>query len=300
VAGSDATIFDVQRFSVHDGPGIRTTVFFKGCPLRCRWCQNPESLRAQPEIAFYADRCRDGRDCRAACPRDALRWNGDRVDRGRCDACGRCADACAYEALRVVGRRVSVDDLVEQVLRDVPFYAASGGGVTLSGGEPTLQIEFIGDFAGRCRERGLTIVLQTCGMFRWEAVAPHLPAFTLIQYDLKLIDPREHRRMTGGDNAVILENARRMSMAAAPVQFRMPVLPGVNDDDRNLRAVAEFLRGIDARRIHLLRYHELGQAKLARIDAPFAPLGLGDGKTAAASLARAADVLEREGLEVTR
>ena len=173
---AEAIVFDVQRFSVHDGPGIRTTVFFKGCPLRCRWCQNPESLRPQPEIAFYADRCHNSRDCGPACPQEALQWNGDRIIRQRCDACGRCAEACAYEALRVVGRKVSADALLEEVLRDVAFYRTSGGGVTLSGGEPTLQMEFIGAFARRCRERGVSVGLQTCGFFRWDSVrgAPSL------------------------------------------------------------------------------------------------------------------------------
>jgi pyruvate formate lyase activating enzyme len=299
VTGHEGTIFDIQRFSVHDGPGIRTTVFLKGCPLRCRWCQNPEALRPQPEMAFYADRCRDTRDCRAACPLDALQWYGDRIDRERCDACGRCAEACAHEALRLVGRTVSVDDLVEEVLRDVPFYRASGGGVTLSGGEPTQQLDFVGRFACRCREHDVEVGLQTCGVFRWEAFAPYVALFAFIHFDLKLMDPEQHRRMTGSDNRLILGNARRLVDGGAPVQFRMPIVPGITSTEPNLRQVAALLRDLGAGTIHLLRYHAMGEAKLARIGNPLPPLGLGNGKIAAEALSEAAGFLRHEGLEVT-
>jgi pyruvate formate lyase activating enzyme len=299
VPEAEAIVFDVQRFSVHDGPGIRTTVFFKGCPMRCRWCQNPEALRPQPEIAFYADRCHNSRDCGPACPQEALQWNGDRIIRQRCDACGRCVEACAYEALRVVGRKVSADALLQEVLRDVAFYRTSGGGVTLSGGEPTLQMEFVGAFARRCRERGVSIGLQTCGFFRWDTFAVHLPSFAFVQFDLKVMDPREHREATGVDNGVILENARRLAAAGAAVVFRMPVVPGITDTEINLRQVVGFLRELGRPAIHLLRYHAMGEAKLARIGSPLSPFGVGDGALAAESLSRAAEVLRREALEVT-
>lgn len=294
----EVIVFDVQRFSVHDGPGIRTTVFFKGCPLRCRWCQNPESLRPEPEIAFYRDRCRGTRECRGVCPRDAITWNGDRIARQRCDACGRCADTCAHDALRLVGRTVSLDALVQEVLRDLPFYEASGGGVTLSGGEPTLQMEAMGAFAGRCRDHGLHVGLQTCGLFRWEAFAPHLPLLGFVHFDLKLMDPAEHREMTGSDNRLILDNARRLIAAAAPVSFRMPVVPGITDREPNLRHVATFLHDLEAPRIHLLRYHAMGEAKLPRIASPLPPLGLAEPQRAAERFAYAADFLTRQGLEV--
>jgi pyruvate formate lyase activating enzyme len=295
-----AIIFDVQRFSVHDGPGIRTTVFFKGCPLRCRWCQNPESLHPQPEIAFYADRCRNVRDCQVACAQDALQWNGDRIIRQRCDACGRCAEACAHEALRLIGREVSVDDLVEDVLRDLPFYQASAGGVTLSGGEATLQMGFMGAFVRRCHAHEVTVGLQTCGLFRWEAFAPHLPLLEFIQFDLKLMDPDRHRLMTGSDNRLILDNARRLVDVGAPVAFRMPVVPGITDVEGNLREVAAFLHDAGVPTIHLLRYHSMGNAKLPRLGKPLPPLHLDGGPLANDSLSRAAEVLGREGLEVTR
>ncbi len=299
MSAREATVFDIQRFSVHDGPGIRTTVFFKGCPLRCRWCQNPEALRPQPEIAFYAERCRDTGACRAECARDALRSDGERVDRERCDACGLCADACPHQALRVVGRRMSVDDILEQVLRDVPFYRASGGGVTLSGGEPTLQMDALGALASRCRAHAVDVALQTCGAFRWEDFAPLAALFTLVQFDVKLMDPEQHRRMTGADNRALLANARRLLDAGVLAQFRMPVVPGINDGEDNLRQVAAFLRELGVRSIHLLRYHAMGEAKLARIGGVLEPLGLGNGAVAAQSLARAAEFFATAGLEVT-
>lgn len=293
-----AIIFDVQRFSVHDGPGIRTTVFFKGCPLSCRWCQNPESLSPRPEIAFYADRCRNTGQCREVCPRDALRSNGDRVVREQCDACGDCTEACPHEALRLVGRSVSLGDLMDEVTRDQPFYEASGGGVTLSGGEATMQMDFMGAFAQRCNERGVSVGLQTCGLFRWEAFAPHLPLFAFTHFDLKLMDPDLHQQMTGGDNRRILENARRLTAARAPVVFRLPVVPGFTDGPSNLLQVAAFLRGLGVASIHLLRYHAMGEAKLARIGCPMPPLGLRDGPDASTSVSHAAELLRAEGLEV--
>ncbi len=292
-------VFDVQRFSIHDGPGIRTTVFFKGCPLRCRWCQNPESLRPTPEIAFYADRCHRHGDCRHACPPGAITDHQDRVLRERCDACGRCETACPYGALRVVGREVRVDQLLEEVLRDQPFFQVSGGGVTLSGGEPTLQLEAVAALARGCAEKGVSVGLQTCGVFGWEAFAAHLPAFRFIHFDLKLMDPAEHRRLTGADNHTLLNNARRLVEAGAPVEFRMPIVPGHTDGEANLEQTAEFLRGLGVGKLHLLRYHNMGQAKLPRLGFPLPPLDIRDGATTAEALTRAADKFRRAGLEVT-
>lgn len=294
-----AIIFDVQRFSIHDGPGIRTTVFFKGCPLRCRWCQNPESLRRCVEIAFYADRCRNARDCAEVCELEALRWEGDRIVRERCDGCGRCAEACAYDALRVVGRSVSLEELLAEVERDRPFFDSSGGGVTLSGGEPTLQMEFVGRFAQRCRDVGLSVGLQTCGAFAWPAFVSHLASFRFVQFDLKLMDPVEHRRMTGADNGTILENARRLVAAEAPVEFRMPIVPGITDTEANLGQLGEFLSELGVPAVHLLRYHAMGEAKLPRLGYPLQPFGVADGARAAESLARAAESLADAGLRVT-
>ncbi len=293
----EGLVFDVQRFSVHDGPGIRTTVFFKGCPLRCAWCHNPESLRPRAELDFNAGRCRETGDCIAACPRDALHPGGERVARASCDACGLCVPACPFGAVRVVGRAVSVEDLVATILRDHAFHESSGGGVTFSGGEPTRQMAFLGAVAARCREEGVGVALQTCGMFGWSAFAELLPLFGLVQFDLKVLDAEEHRRLTGAGNGAILANAQRLVEAGAPVEFRMPVVPGLTDTERNLRLVAEFLAGLGIGTIRVLPYHRLGEGKLERIGFPIRPLALPAGVDVDGSLARAVERLSANGMQ---
>lgn len=267
-----ALIYDVQRFSVHDGPGIRTTVFFKGCPLRCRWCQNPESLRVNPELWFDADRCQGTGACIPACPRFALAVGDRRLSRERCDGCGLCVPACAHSAFRRIGREVTVDEVLAEVRRDEPFFKASGGGVTLSGGEPTLQLDFVAAFAAACREVGLSVGLQTCGAFAWTAFAPHLPLFDFIHFDLKAIDAGRHRALTGSDNAAILSNARRLAQSGTEVEFRMPLVGGHNDAEDDLNQLAAFVLGLGRSRLQLLPYHPMGESKLARLASPLAPL----------------------------
>lgn len=294
----EGLIFDVQRFSVHDGPGIRSTVFFKGCPLRCAWCHNPESLRPHPELDFDARRCRTTGDCLASCPAGALRAGSDRVVRERCDACGQCVASCPFGALRLVGRTVTVDALVAEILRDRAFYQSSGGGVTFSGGEPTRQLAFLQAVATRCRDEGVGVTLQTCGLFAWDSFAPLLPLFELIHFDLKLLDDDEHRRHTGASNRVILANARRLVEHGAPVTFRMPVVPGITDSEHNLGLAADFLAGLGVGTMRLLRYHAMGQAKLERLDYPIRPLVLADGADPDVSLATAAESLTAQGIHV--
>ncbi|MBI2890537.1 MAG: glycyl-radical enzyme activating protein [Nitrospirae bacterium] len=291
-------IFDIQRFSVHDGPGIRTTVFLKGCPLRCPWCQNPESLRPRAEIAFYADRCRGSGGCFPHCEARALRRDGDRVDRIRCDACSACVDACPYNAYQLVGREMGVEPLIEEILRDRPFYETSGGGVTFSGGEPTLQMEFLGAVAARCRESGVRVCLQTCGLFGWEAFEPLLGLFEFIQFDLKIIDAEEHRAVMGADNRVVLGNARRLVELKAPVVFRMPVVPGFTDPVSNLRDVAAFLGELGVSGLHLLPYHAMGEAKLPRLGYPLPALGIPESTNGREALGRAERYFREAGFEV--
>jgi len=299
-SGERGLVYDIQRFSVHDGPGIRTTVFFKGCPLRCRWCQNPESLRPRIEIAFFADRCRSSGECLPTCPAGALAEGVGRVVRERCDGCGACVPSCAWGALQQVGRDWGAEDLAAEVARDAPFFRASAGGATLSGGEPTLQMDFATDLARRLRARGVGVGLQTCGAFAWDAFSPLLAALDFVHFDLKHSDPEAHRRWTGSDNEVILENARRLASSGAPVSFRMPVVPGVNDGTENLAATAAFLASVGVPRLHLLAYHSMGEAKLARVGSPIASLGMGVSSAQAGEiLAAAREVLVTRGIEVT-
>ncbi len=292
----EGLIFDVQRFSVDDGPGIRTTVFFKGCPLRCQWCHNPESMRPRPEVFFYADRCVEQGACLSACPQDALIRGNTRVDRDACDGCGVCDDSCPFGALKVSGRYVSVDALLEEILCDRSFYASSGGGVTLSGGEPTLQLDFVIALALACRQAGVKVGLQTCGLFSWSRMQPHLDLFEFIHFDLKVIARDRHREFCGTDNGSILANARNLVEARVPVEFRMPIIPAHTDDEPNLTAVATLLNELGIDRIRLLRYHSMGEAKLSRIGRQAAPTALLS--RADSSLQRATAVLAGAGLQV--
>ncbi len=295
-------VFNVQRFSVHDGPGIRTTVFFKGCPLRCVWCQNPESHSKRPQLMVYADRCRDDGHCQAACPAGALAGGGPistRLKRQDCDACGQCVPACPFGALQVVGRQVTAAELTQEVLRDRAFYDASGGGVTVSGGEPTLQRPFLARFVRGCADAGLSVGLQTCGAFSWRAFAPLLPALAFVHYDLKLIDPKAHRRLTGADNRRILANARRLARSGLDVTFRMPLVPDCTDSLQNLHDVAAFLHDIDVGGIELLAYHRMGVVKTARLGAAPPPPHLDTAlEPAGERLGRAAALLAEQGIEV--
>ncbi|MCP3954406.1 MAG: glycyl-radical enzyme activating protein, partial [Desulfobacterales bacterium] len=261
-----AIIFDVQRFSLHDGPGIRTTVFFKGCPLRCAWCQNPESWEPGPEIAFYEHLCRQCFTCLTVCEEQAIFKQADqRVDYGRCSACGKCADACVDDALRVVGRAWTVSDLVAELHKDVDYFETSGGGVTLSGGEPMLQAEYLRELLPELKKRKTHVTLETCGLFNWRGMESLLPFLDLVYYDLKIMAADAHERLTGTVNGPVLENFTRLFKADVALQARMPVIPDINDGEANIRDTAGFLLENGQASIHLLPYHNMGEAKIPRL-----------------------------------
>ncbi len=268
-----ATTFNVQRFSTEDGPGIRTTVFMKGCPLRCAWCHNPEGLLPQAELMWYDVRCMGARACLAACPRQALAPapDGLHIDRERCTACGACVDACPAGALEVIGRAWQPEALVAQVLKDRSYYQTSGGGVTLSGGEPMLQAEFVLAFGRLCRAAGLHVALDTCGAAAWPAYEAVLPVVDLVLYDLKVWDAERHRIAAGAGNRLILDNARRLAAAGVPLWIRTPLIPGYTADAANVAALAEFIAAElpTVRRWDLLAYTNLGGPKYRRLDRPY-------------------------------
>ena len=270
-----AIVFDIQRYSVHDGPGIRTLVFFKGCPLRCKWCQNPESLDREREIAFFANKCIGCGECAKACPKGAIVFEGTRrVDRALCDRCGLCAETCYAEALTVIGKEYDVRSLLDVVERDRPFYEQSGGGVTVSGGEPTLQFDFLLTFLQAAREAGLNTVIETCGAFAWSKFVKLLPHLDIVYFDLKVIDESEHKRLTGTGNKRILANARRLAGSAANVVFRVPLVRGMTATEKNVSDLIELLGELGQGEVHLLPYHKMGESKLQRIDCALEPLGL--------------------------
>ena len=268
-------VFDVQRFSLHDGPGIRTVVFLKGCPLRCAWCANPESQRPGPQIAWFENLCAGCGRCAAACPRGAIALDGGRprTDRRACAACGECAAACARGARRLLGRDVTVDEVMAEVRRDAPFFRRSGGGVTFSGGEPLAQPAFLLECLRRCRRWGYHTALETCGQTSWDDLREVAALADLILYDLKLVDPLRHEQLTGVRNELILENLERLLDQGAAVTVRVPVVPGANDDRESLDALAAFVASHTAvRRVELLPCHALGAHKYAALDLAPPPL----------------------------
>ena len=262
-------VFDVQRFSLHDGPGIRTVVFLKGCPLRCAWCANPESQRPDPQIAWFANLCTGCGRCAEACPQGAVTMDGGRphTDRRLCAACGRCAAACPRQARRLMGRDASVDEVMLEVRRDAPFFRRSGGGVTFSGGEPLSQPGFLLECLRRCRRWGYHTAVETCGHARWEDLKEAAGLADLFLYDVKLVDPLRHERLTGVRNERIIDNLERLLALGAAVTVRVPVIPGVNDDRSSMRGLEEFIAGHPAvRTVELLPGHALGAHKYAALD----------------------------------
>ncbi len=270
-----ATVIDIQRFSLHDGPGIRSTVFFKGCSLRCRWCQNPEALRCTPEMAFYDERCRGSYQCAAVCPEHAIvDGAGLRIDFARCTACGACAAACDHDAIWLVGRRFDVEMLVAEVLKDQEFFTDSGGGITLSGGEPMTHAAFLGHLLPSLKDHGIHIAMETCGMFKWAQMAPLLPNLDLVYFDLKHMDSETHRRLTGAGNEAILANFAQLTSSGVLLQARMPVIPDLNDSTENIKALAHLLTDLGHSSVHCLAYHHLGEAKKPRLAPLLAPFEL--------------------------
>ena len=274
-AGSRATIFDLQRFSIHDGPGIRTVVFFKGCSLRCPWCHNPEGVRVAPEVTWSASRCSACLTCLTVCPRRAVRVDADaRIDWNLCDHCGECVKVCPSLALRHVGQAVSVDDLVQRCLADRDFYATSGGGVTLSGGEPVLQAGAAARLLRGLRSAGVHTLLETAGSYPFEMLEPLLPHLDQIYFDWKVPLPEQYRVHTGGDGHRIASNLARLLALGAPVRVRIPLVPGINDSADQAAAAARTLHQLGIRDVILLRYNHLWEAKLPTLSAPPPPLGV--------------------------
>lgn len=262
-------VFEVQRFCLHDGPGIRTTVFFQGCPLRCVWCHNPEGAADHALLSFQPDKCVACGWCVQVCPRNAHvvdpHTGRHGLARERCTVCGACVTRCYAGALELVGRTVTVTAVLAEVLEDEPFYATSGGGMTLSGGEPLAQVDFAAALLQAARARGLHCAVETCGAVPYARLERILPLVQLFLYDVKAVDPQLHRRCTGADNARILANLRQLQAAGACIRLRLPLVPGLNDDAAHLEAAAALARELrPADGVELMPYHRLGTSKQAR------------------------------------
>lgn len=237
-------VFNIQRFSIHDGPGIRTTVFLKGCSLHCFWCHNPEGIHLKPEIQFYPGRCIVDGECARVCSENAHEFiDGQHFFyRDRCTSCGDCVDVCYTNALELDGKTLAVDQVMEEILADRSFYESSGGGVTLSGGDPLVQRGFTRAILERCKQESIHTAIETTANCRWEHLADLLPLTDLVMMDIKHMDPEKHRQATGVTNTRILANARRLAQVGIPLILRTPVIPGVNDSPDDIAAIAGFIR----------------------------------------------------------
>lgn len=297
---STALIFDIKKFAIHDGPGIRTTVFFKGCPLACWWCHNPEAMSSKPELVLFEEKCIACGECFRVCPHGAheQQADGSRIyHRDRCVHCGACTDVCYAEALVMEGRQVTVEELMVDLRKDIPFYENSGGGITLSGGEPTLQHEFVLALLKQCRSEGLHTALDTSGHTPWRILKGLLPFLDLVLYDIKHIDDDGHWAATGQHNHRIIENLRRLGDSGTPIEIRMPVIPTINDDGADIEATARVLAQINGiTRIELLPYHRLGASKYGRLGLPYQLEGIEP--PTAEQMETLAELMRRHGLEV--
>ncbi len=262
-------IFDIKHYAIHDGPGIRSTVFFKGCSLQCQWCHNPEGIHTEPEIFLRNEKCpSECRFCISACPNGAIRRNKGsiEVDLSLCDLCSECEEACVYGALEIIGRKVSVKDVIGELEKDSLFYEESQGGVTFSGGEPFEQPIFLNALLDKAKSKDLHTTVDTCGYFNPNLLANFDRKVDLFLYDLKMIDDEKHKKYTGKSNSLILDNLRRLTANGHRVAVRIPLIAGINDDDNNIEKTVEFLKTLNhIEQINLLPYHSGGSLKQKRL-----------------------------------
>lgn len=261
-------IISVKRFEIHDGDGVRTTLFLKGCPLSCRWCHNPESISPIPVLGFYPSACRGCGDCVTACPKGLHSFDGEKhvFDRTGCISCGACADVCSASALVTYGREVTVDEILPELLYDKPFYDQSGGGVTLSGGEPLSQSKFCRELLKKLKENGVSTAVDTCGYAPRAAVDDVIPYTDTFLYDLKAANPDVHKSITGRDNTQILENLRYIDSLGKRIEIRIPFVPGYNDGE--IDGIADIIAGLSSVvKIKVLPYHSYAEDKYPAIGA---------------------------------
>lgn len=260
-------IINIQKYSLHDGPGIRTTIFFKGCPLKCWWCHNPESISLNDEIMFREEKCTGCGRCIKRCKEAAIKLKDKTIiiDLKKCTHCGRCADFCINEAIEHVGKEIHLNELMVEIKKDMPFYEESGGGVTFSGGEPLMQGDFLNEALKRCKDLRINTTLDTCGYYDWEKIEKIHNNVDLFLYDLKLFDDEKHIKYTGVSNKLILENLKKLSDLGKNIYVRMPIIKGINDDSEHVDACVKFLSKLHILQVNLLPYHKLGMNKYDKL-----------------------------------
>lgn len=268
----EGIIFDIKRYAIHDGPGIRTTVFLKGCPLECWWCHNPEGQKTEPELIFRESKCLEGcTECLAACPKNALSKTGPIVviNRTKCELSKSCIETCPTGALEVAGKKMTVAEIMEAIEKDSVFYDDSKGGVTFSGGEPLMQPDFLGGLLDECAKRHIHTTVDTCGYASAEIFEKIRDKVGLFLYDLKVIDDKKHIETTGESNEIILKNLKELSEKGCAISIRIPVIPGINDSSSDIEEMVEFLNNLqEIEEIDLLPYHKIGSQKYGSLDMP--------------------------------
>ncbi|MEI3502747.1 MAG: glycyl-radical enzyme activating protein [Anaerovoracaceae bacterium] len=299
-ADMTGTVFNTQKFSIHDGTGIRTLIFMKGCPLRCIWCSNPESQRTGPEVMFVRSKCTGCGKCAALCREAAVDDVTFDIDRSRCVKCGLCTSKCYAGAKKMTGRQVTVREMMELIEKDRIFYTNSGGGVTVGGGEPAMQHGFVEELLKACRESHIHTAIETCGYGRWQDICGMFDNADQIFFDLKAIDPELHRRLTGVSNELILHNAEQAAVRGKDVIFRIPLIPGCNDSLTNIEETGIFVGGLSGNgrnvSIEILPYHDLGRDKYRWLDMDY---GLEDtGKPDATQVEELKTILKDHGCSV--
>jgi len=268
VESKKGIIFDIKRYAIHDGPGIRTTAFFKGCPLRCLWCCNPESYKMNPEIIYTESRCIHCGSCQMVCPNNAIKISKSKLEiiRENCNGCGICTIECPANALELSGKPYSVKELLAEVEKDSTFYYKSEGGITVSGGECTMQSEFLLSFLKKCKENYLHVTLDTCGFVEWNIFKKIIEYVDLVLFDVKIINEEKHIKYTGKSNKLILENLNKLSKIGIPVIIRIPLIPGFNDSEKEISAIADIVSKLkNIQEVNILPYHRLGESKHTRL-----------------------------------
>ena len=269
-------VFNIQRFSVNDGPGIRTTIFLKGCPLNCLWCHNPESIRPEPEISFSRQFCRGCGRCVSVCRKDCIKVaHTAELDRNRCNLCGDCVKSCIFGALKIIGKYMSADDVMEEAIKDKHYYEASSGGITISGGEPMFQSAFTLEILKKAKQSSVHTCLETCGFCDFEKLKECSSYTDIFLYDYKESDSMKHKRFTGAGNEIIRENLLKIDEIGKNIILRCPIIPGKNDTSGHFRGIAEMANRLkNVIEINVEPYHPMGKSKSQQIGREYEPEGL--------------------------
>lgn len=302
-----AIVFNIQRHSLHDGPGIRTTVFLKGCTLACKWCCNPESIKPQVEVGFEKTKCIQCGKCVQVCKYNAINPDykdntGYKIDSKKCTVCGDCIKICPTSALSYIGKEMTIEELFKEIENDTPFYRPSDGGVTFSGGEPLQNINFLEEILKKCHQNNITTAIETCGNIPWKNFGKIIDYTDYYLFDIKHLDPDEHKKLTGLDNKLILENLKKLSKKTDNIILRIPLIPGYNDDENNIKKIGELAVNLNIKEVNILPYHRLGIGKYKIMNKQYMFENLGDMSTTTKGrkkIDECRDMLQEMNLNVT-